>query len=163
MQTDINPNFDWRTLRDVIVIIAIAYYVLLLFSSCKSHKVAENTTNSDVLSALSIERVYERADILRADSFFRDKVLTIILNEKGDTVKTSERVCVRERSDTKEKQYNIKEKRDSTTHDITSTHTEVVENEPPWWRRFIDTSAKYIIIWLIVILGVLVVRFRMVK
>lgn len=144
-------HFDWRTIRDVILIFVVAYLFLALFESCGTHKTTENTTNKELVDKAHIEQINTWYDVSRIDTFIRDRIITIVLNEKGDTVKEKESVRIREKNETNTSNKVLNEKKDSANHHIVHNHEkEEIKNEFSAWEKFQIFTYPYL-------LGILIV------
>lgn len=158
---DNNFNFNWKTWRDVIVIFAITYLIFLMVG-CTSAKSVESTETTEYIDKAHIERVNTWYDVSKVDTIIRDRFITLVLNEKGDTVKEKELVYVREKAELNTNQNNQVEKIDSATTKTTYNHNKEVEKkaELSWWQRLELATFPYICgILFFCVIGILL-KFR---
>lgn len=158
---DNNFNFDWRTWRDVIIIFSITYLIFLMVG-CTSTKSVESTEITEYTDKAHIERVNTWYDVSKIDTIIRDSFITIVLNEKGDTVKEKELVYVREKAELNSNQNNQVERIDSAAAKSTRNHNKEVEKkaELSWWQKLQLATYPYIVgIMFFVFIGFLL-RFK---
>lgn len=132
-----NDNFDfnWKSFKDATIIFLVAYLILLVFGSCGTHRSIE-TISTDSVSKAHIERTNVWYDISKVDTFIKDRIITIMLNEKGDTVKEKEYVYVYERAEANTLSYTETEKVDSVKHETNFQQKEVIQKELTVWQKF---------------------------
>lgn len=143
---DNNFNFNWRTWKDVIIIFGVTYLIFLLIG-CTSTKSVESTETTEYTDKAHIERVNTWYDVSKIDTIIRDRFITLVLNEKGDTVKEKELVYVREKAESNSNLNNRVEKVDSATTKSTRNHNKEVEKKAEllWWQKFQLATYPYII------------------
>lgn len=143
---DNNFNFNWKTWRDVIIIFIITYLIFLMLG-CTSTKSVESTETTEYTDKAHIERVNTWYDVSKINTVIRDRFITLVLNEKGDTVKEKEFVYVREKAELNTNQNNQVEKIDSATTKSTYNHNkEVVKKvELSWWQKLQLATYPYIV------------------
>lgn len=160
MTTDPNFNFDWRIIRDAIAILGLTYALVVLFGSCGSSKTIETVSN-DSVKVTNIEKVNEWYDISKIDTFIRDRFITIVLSEKGDTIKEKELVYVREKAESKSNADVKVEKVDSVNTKSDYTSKQVVEKSFTFWQKLqLDT---YLYLLLLCLLSIVFVIFKVRK
>lgn len=112
--------------------------VLALFSSCKTHRYTEKSVTADTLATRHVERTNVWYDVSKTDTFTRDRIVTIILNEKGDTVRERELVYVRDKSE-KNENLSVKTETADTTKAKSVTETSKVKTVTVSGRDIINT------------------------
>ena len=163
MTSNENFHFDWKTVRDVIVIFIVAHICLTLFGSCcTTRKTTESTTNEELVDKTHIEQTNTWYDISKIDTIIRDRFVTIVLNEKGDTVKEKELVRIREKAETNTNNKVLTEKTDSANHQITHNHDrEETKVELSIWQRFQLSTYPYLLGILLIICLVFILYIRL--
>lgn len=144
MTNNSNFNFDWRIIRDAIALLFIIYVLIVLFSSCGSSKTIETTSNDSVFSR-HIEMVNEWYDISKVDTFTRDRFVTIVLSEKGDTIKEKELIYVCEKAESKVSNNVNVEKIDSANNKSSYVHKQIIEKELSMWQKFQLNTYTYLL------------------
>lgn len=139
-------HFNWKTLRDVIIIAFIAHVFLMLFGSCGSHKSVENTTIEGTTSKRHIECVNTWCNVSKIDTITRDRFITIFLNAKGDTIKEKELVYIREKAEVNSTHDKQVEKTDSADNKYIRNHNkEETKSDLSVWQKFQISTYPYLL------------------
>lgn len=117
MEANNTPQFDFNRIWEALILLAIGIALQLMLCGCSTHKTIETVT-ADSVNTIHIEKVDTWASVCRIDTFVKDRLVTIVVNEKGDTVKEKEFIYVRDKSAVKADSGKSEETLDTTTHKI---------------------------------------------
>ena len=137
--------------------------VIVLLPSCKSHERLE-TTASDTTSSFHLEKT-EGVSISSSDIrqwHWGERIHTLVLNEKGDTVRERELVYVNDNSVEiyKDSLLQLREAIDSLRN-IKSKHIYIKEEKKlPLWKEILIYYSAFIIVALLAIIVVLFLYIR---
>ena len=158
-----NDNFDfnWKSFKDATIILAVAYVLMCLFS-CRTHRSIE-TISTDSVSKAHIEQTNVWYDVSKIDTIIHDRIITIMLNANGDTVKEKEYVYVREVAEANTQSVINSEKIDSAKHEATYVRTEVKEKELTAWQKFKLNTYWYLVFIVGIVIFFALIKFRVIR
>lgn len=138
--------------------------VIALLPSCKSHERLETTATSDTTSSFHLEKT-EGVRISSSDIrqlHWGERIYTLVLNEKGDTVKERELVYVNDNSVEiyKDSLCQLRELIDSLRNVKNKYIRYTVKEKLPWYRELMMYYSAFVVIALLAIIVVLFLYIR---
>lgn len=154
-----NFDFNWKSFKEATIILVVAYLLMLAFGSCGTSKSIKELSK-DSLTATHIEKTNVWYNVSRVDTFTRDRLITIMLNANGDTLKEKAVVYVREKTESAIQSESNTEKVDSVKNKSTYIYEVVKEKELSALQKIQLTVFWYIVFGLIIMVLVVLIRLR---
>lgn len=112
-----SPQFNRRTICESLILLAIGVALQLMFCGCSTHKTIE-TVSSDSVKSIHFEKANVWANMCQIDTFLKERLLTIVVNEKGDTIKEKEYIYIQDKSSVKADTGVSRETADTTAYKV---------------------------------------------